>query len=189
MKRFRNSDGYTMLEVIVAMALTGILAMSGFEFYAAIHSQTSTQEEISEMQQNSRATLAELVRTMRKAGYKIGGHRAYEISGDSLWIFFSETQPVDTVLYYLSTDADYQQGIFREEGAMTRKFLMKKVNSGYPVVYSEMIENISYNVIKASIIEISVEVIARKADENYQENGGYRTRTVAETISLRNDYY
>ena len=182
-RKLRHSGGYTILEIIVALALTGVIAATGFEFYISMHNQTMAQEEIADMQQNSRATLDDMVRTLRMAGYKIGSHTPYEIIGDSLKVYFSDTQPVDTVMYYIANSYGvYYQG----EGDEASKCLMKKQNSLQPVVYSEMIEDISYTVINSSTIEVSVEVRTSKADHSREENGGYRTLTMTETVSLRN---
>jgi len=60
MKRLRNNRGYTIIEMLVAVLITGILASAGFEFYISMHNQTLAQEEISDMQQASRASLQEI---------------------------------------------------------------------------------------------------------------------------------
>jgi len=82
----RRQAGFTILEVLVAGLITGILAMSSFQFYVSMHNQTLTQEEVSDMQTNCRASLHEIGQTLRMGGYKLSDtHNPFEITGDSLY--------------------------------------------------------------------------------------------------------
>ena len=91
MKKFKNNKGYTLLEILIGLFLTGLIAAAGFEFYATMHNQRLVQEDISDMQLNARNSLQEIVKTLRMGGYKISTHPPYRASGDSLFVFYSET--------------------------------------------------------------------------------------------------
>lgn len=181
MKYLNNSRGTTLLELMVATALTGVLMAAGLSFYTNMHSQTLLQEDISDMQQNSRNVLDELARTTRNAGFKIGSHVPYVINGDSLYVFFNETQPVDTVLYYL---VDYLQCGLPDD--LTPKKLARRINSGAPVEFADYITDISFTVPSAKTIEISLEVRAVRTDPDYDLNQGIRTKTYTQRVSLKN---
>ena len=190
MKINKNHSGFTLIEMLVSMLLTGIMVTSVFEFYVAMHNQTMVQEEISELHQNSRACIVEITKTLRMAGYKTGGHAPYLISGDSLYVFYCDTQPVDTILYYLSPHISYElQGEYAEgddEGAEKPNQLMKKVNSNRATVFSDNVLDINFTQINPSIIEVSITTQSSKADENYCDNYGFRTYQADEQVFLRN---
>jgi prepilin-type N-terminal cleavage/methylation domain-containing protein len=183
MRKLCSRAGFTLLEVLIALFLTGVLSTAAFRFYCDMNNHCLTQEEISDMQQNSRATLQELSRTLRMAGYKIGTHVPYKISNDSLWVFFSDSLPVDTVLYYLEDEPSV------DGGESQSKNLMRKRNSNDPALFTEHIEGLSYSLINSSTVEIRLEVKTTKADENFAQADGFRTIELAERVHLRNVRY
>lgn len=184
MKILKKNSGYTLLEVMVAMGLTAILATTGFEFYSTMHHQTVSQEQVSDMQQDCRATLDEISRTLRKAGYKTGSHPAYAISDDSLCIYFADATGIDTVAFFLAQPEydDYEQ---HEYGGNTF-FLMKQENDNTPVPFSELVTDISFTALSATTIEVTVEVQADQVNEHYAEDDLRRTYQESETVTLRN---
>ncbi len=186
-KNKRRQAGFTILEVLVAGLITGILAMSSFQFYVSMHNQTLTQEEVSDMQTNCRASLHEIGQTLRMGGYKLGTHNPYDIYGDSLYVFFSETQPVDTVLYFLQefSDQEYAQDYPRPAGWKIFK-LMKKVNSLKAAVFADYIKGIRYNAVASDEVTVAVTIESQKPDETFQTNNGYRTFTLVDRVILRN---
>jgi len=190
MKIQKNHSGFTLIEILVSLFLTGVIAATAFEFYVSMHNQTLAQDEISEMQQNARACIIDITKTLRMAGFKVGAHAPFSISGDSLYIFFSDTQPVDTVLYYLASYADYEiHGTYAEdggEGAIRPKMLMKKVNSNRPTAFSDNIISLIFTQVSPSMISISITTQVSRADEDYVDNFGYRTYQIDEQVFLRN---
>ena len=187
MRKLSDSRGYTLLEMLIAVTLTSMLAAAGFEFYERMHSQTVTQEEISYMQQSCRASLQEISRTLRMAGYKVGSHAPYAVRTDSLYIFFSETQPVDTVLYYLEDYSQAELGAFYSsfEGQIPHK-LMKKVNSEPGAVFADYIRSMSVTAINSSTLQIALLAQTSLPDDSYSLNNGFRTHLGLERVILRN---
>lgn len=187
MRKLRNNRGYTIAELLIAMFITGILAAAGFEFYISMHNQTLAQEEISDMQQASRASLQDITKTLRMAGYKIGAHAPYRINGDSLLIFYSDTQPVDTIMYYLEdyTSAELLSMPTFPTGSSPHK-LMKKVNSTAAELFADYITDVTFIAVNASTVQVTIDVQAAQPDEDFVNNGGYRTYTALETVNLRN---
>ena len=185
MKRIQSIRGYTILEMLIALFITGIITATGFQFYVSMHNQSLTQEEISDMQQNVRVTLDELTKTVRMAGYKTGAHEAYHINGDSLYIFYAgTTQPIDTILYFMADHSSYELSRF-PDNIQPRK-LMKQINSDTASVFAEFINKISYRAISPSVVVVDVQIVSSKPDEKYADNNGFRTIEVEENVTLRN---
>ncbi len=185
--RFRSSRGFTILEVLIAGLITGILATASFRFYTSMHNQTETQYEVSEVQHQCRASVNDIKKTLRQAGFKLIGHPAAEMNGDSLAIYFSETQPVDTVLYYLEefNDYDYLQMPDLPDGQKLYR-LMKRRNSNTPEIYTDYIVDIDFTQLDTRTMQITVTAQVSKKDDSYEENGGFRTWTLDEQVTLRN---
>ncbi|MBU0984750.1 MAG: prepilin-type N-terminal cleavage/methylation domain-containing protein [candidate division Zixibacteria bacterium] len=184
MKTTRYNKGYTIVEMLIALLITGLIASAGFEFYISVHNQTMAQEDISDMQQNSRASLYEIGRTLRMAGYKVGTHAPYEILDDTLRVFMRGTQPVDTVTYFLARDTRTSMVEGEESQPVYR--LMKKTNSLDAQAFTDMIESVSYTVVNPTTIEVSLRVRATRSDEDFTSNDGYREFTATERVKLRN---
>lgn len=187
MKILKNSKGSSIIEIMIALLITGIVSASAFHFYVKMHGQTLSQEEVSEMQQISRASLQEIVKALRTAGYKIGSHDPFAINGDSLYVFSSITNPVDTTLYFLQP---YHSGeypaILKLPAELHPKKLMKQLNSDTAFVYSDFINDIEFTAVSANTIEVIIKVQTESPDEAYVDNKGYRIYTAAERVLVRN---
>ena len=186
-KRLRCSRGFTVLEVIIAALITGILAAASFRFYSSMHNQTETQYEVSETQHQCRASLNDIKKTLRQAGFKLTTHPDLEINGDTLAVYFSETQPVDTVLYYLEEFDDYEYYRVPDlpEGQQLFK-LMKKTNSSAAQIYTDFIRTIDFEWVDSRTMQITVTAQVSKKDDTFEENEGFRTWTLDEQVTLRN---
>jgi prepilin-type N-terminal cleavage/methylation domain-containing protein len=68
-----NSKGFTLVELLIALLITGILASAGYGIYLNQHEGWIIQEQITNMQQNARAAMHELETTIRMAGYGLPG--------------------------------------------------------------------------------------------------------------------
>jgi type II secretory pathway pseudopilin PulG len=187
MKKIKTSGGFTLAELLIGVILTGLITTAGFKFYVSMHNSSISQQEVTDIQQTSRACLDDISKTLRMAGYKIGSHIPYLVNGDSLYVFFNGSQPVDTVLYFLEnyTKAELHYLDDFPQGFVPRK-LMKKVNSSNPDKFAGMINDITYTVHSPSRVEILIDVQSSKADEDFASTSGYRMYSTGETISIRN---
>jgi hypothetical protein len=152
-----------------------------------MHNSTETQYEVSELQHQCRASVHEIKKTLRLAGFKLVGHPAIEISADTLSIYFSETQPVDTIRYFLQefNDYDYWRVPNLPEGTQLFK-LVKQRNSQAAEAYTDFIRKISFDQIDSKTMQITIVAQVGKQDDTFEENGGFRTWTLEEQVSLRN---
>ncbi len=67
-----NKKGLTLIELLVAMAITGIVAGAIFTAFQSQQKGYLIQEQAAEMQQNLRAAMDFMVRDIRMAGYSQG---------------------------------------------------------------------------------------------------------------------
>ena len=75
MLNIRNSKaGFTLIEVMVAMAISGVVLASIAKVYSSQLKTHTTQQQVVEMQQSMRAVLYLMERDLRMAGYApLGG--------------------------------------------------------------------------------------------------------------------
>ncbi|MCH9032662.1 MAG: prepilin-type N-terminal cleavage/methylation domain-containing protein [candidate division Zixibacteria bacterium] len=186
-KSLINCRGLSLLELLIAALITGIMATAAFSFYSKMHIQSETQYEISECQLMCRTSLSDIRKTLRMAGYKIATPPFYEINGDSLSIYFSDTQPVDTIIYFLRefSVSDYQKYPGLPPGTKMHR-LMKQINSAPPSIFTDFIEEISFTAVDAANVDISITAHASRSDDSYKINGGYHIYTLSERVNIRN---
>ena len=69
-----NNEGFTIIELLIAMALIGVIVGSMFSFSIAQRKYFAVQEEISEMVQNTRAAMEMISSELTMAGYSPSGY-------------------------------------------------------------------------------------------------------------------
>ncbi len=185
MNTIKNNSGFTLIEVLIAILISGILISGAFGFYSTMQSQTTIQMEMSNIQNITRASLDDISSTLRQAGYKLNGHDPYLINGDTLMVFFNIYNSVDTVTYFIagqSGTGDYEP----QESENTTYYLMKGCSYGTTSIYSDNIVSVNFVNIEDNIIRISITAQTEYPDDTYNYNNGYRTWTLSEDVCLRN---
>lgn len=69
--RFNSQRGATLIEVMIALALTSVITLAILKTYVIQHENYMTQEDVTNMQQGARASLDELTRQIRMAGHDL----------------------------------------------------------------------------------------------------------------------
>lgn len=70
MKQF-NQKGITLIEILIAVVITGAVTAAIFKLYITQHKNYIVQDDITIIQQNVRASIDELSREIRMAGYDL----------------------------------------------------------------------------------------------------------------------
>jgi prepilin-type N-terminal cleavage/methylation domain-containing protein len=70
-ERMRNHEGFTLVEILIVMAMLGLVVTAMLSLYQNTQRQAYTQEEVVEVQQNLRIALDQIVRDIRLAGFMI----------------------------------------------------------------------------------------------------------------------
>jgi type IV pilus assembly protein PilW len=65
----RKEHGFTMVELLVAMAITAVVMGAVYSLYKTQQDSYIAQDQVVEMQQNVRASLYQMARDMRMAGF------------------------------------------------------------------------------------------------------------------------
>ncbi len=78
----RRAFGFTLIELMIAMALAGLVVAGALQLHASFGKQTERQSEVAEMQQNLRVSMLILERAIRNAGYGIPGGMLPESSSN-----------------------------------------------------------------------------------------------------------
>ena len=186
-KIFRCQRGIGILELLIAMLITGLMTTAAFQFLVVMQNQSEAQQNLSEAQLLCRNSLMDIKKELRMAGYKLTGHPAYEVKGDTLAIYLSQSQPVDTILYFLQefSEGNYAAMPDLPEGRQVYR-LMKQTNSGLPNEFADYILNIQYDLVGPSNVIVRVTTQSPRPDEDYPSFNGYRSYSLSERVKIRN---
>ncbi|MFA4910267.1 MAG: prepilin-type N-terminal cleavage/methylation domain-containing protein [Desulfobacteria bacterium] len=69
----KNEPGFTLIEIMIALAIAGILLVSIYNLYISQSRTYTVQEQVSEMQQNARVAMNIISRDIRMAGFNPTG--------------------------------------------------------------------------------------------------------------------
>ena len=97
-KHTKNERGITLLEILIAMAIMGVVTAAVMQAYVTQHENYMVQEDITDIQQNARASVDELVRNVRMAGH--------DIPPTLLAIVPSNTNPDTITITYTSSSCE-----------------------------------------------------------------------------------
>ena len=102
MKSFRrilsSPTGNSLVEIMIALALTGIITTAVLGLYYRQHSNYMVQDDITAVQQNARASIDEITRQVRMAGYDLPAGVAPLVA--------SNTNPDTITLHYSASGCE-----------------------------------------------------------------------------------
>jgi type IV pilus assembly protein PilW len=201
----RKEKGFTLIEVIVAMALGLVILMGVYNLLTYTSKSYRVQDRVVEMQQNARTALDIMTRELKMAGYDpLGIANARVTSAQENSIRFTlditstysgdrpdgDTQdPNEDVTYALYTPADGIQKLGRSphggafqpiaENVQSLQFQYRNENGtllGTPVANPSDIR----------IIDIPLTARTSDPDPDYPQNSGYRTYVLTAQVIPRN---
>ena len=187
-RHLRAAAGISLVELLIAIVLIGIIATAAFGFFAQMHNQSVTQRNISEMQDLCRANLEEIKKSLRMAGYKLpAGHPPYEVFGSTLGIYYSDSLPVDTLWYYLEEYSEYDYSLIPDLPAGRKLYrLMRSSNTEPPALFSDLVVDLQFNPVDSVNIMVEVKTQSKLPDMDYPFHNGYRTYFMRDAVRIRN---
>ena len=173
MTMFKNNKGFTILELLIVAMITSVVATAALLFFLRTNQQYLSQDEIANMQQNIRASVEEIAKELRMAGFNIpdtippveidsaGNPDTLVINRDTL------------IIKYYVDDSD-----------SLHPTLIKEVN-GRADIFADEISGFDVSVVGSKSIRITI--TANTAREDNQIMGGNRfARTATLLVNLRN---
>lgn len=137
MNKSSKSNGFTLVELLVAMVITGIVSTAIFSTFQSQQKSYLIQEQVAEMQQNLRAAMNMTVRDIRMAGYdpdRTSQAGFVAATGNSTsYTLVSDNDTLETITYSLydsSADGDNDIG--------------RKIDAGNNQPIAENIENMEF---------------------------------------------
>jgi len=174
MAKIRNRKGMTIIELLIVALMTSIVAAAGFEFFVRANQQYVSQDDITEMQQNVRASLQEISHEFRMAGFNIpdtiSAYSIYDLTSapDTLTI----NRDTLTIRYYI------------DESDTLHPVLMKEIN-GTSEIYADEISDFQVAQVGTGQVRLSVTANTVKTDDQINE-GEKLARTLTQVVSMRN---
>ncbi len=112
-QKLKSQKGMTLVEVLIALILTGILTAAMFRVYINQHHAWMIQDSVIEMQQNARASIDELSKQLRMAGYELPNNLppivAFNTNPDTIYIHYQSgacNAPIDKKMPQPSAELD-----------------------------------------------------------------------------------
>jgi type IV pilus assembly protein PilW len=200
-----KQSGYTLVELMVSLAISGILLTSIGATFIAQRKSYDLQEQITEMQQTARAALDMMSREIRMAGYDPTDlmQKSDPSYADFVGIPYNASQlemvsdlngdgETDGTVTDDDTNEDIVYAYYDSDDQIKRK-----TGAGYFQPFAENIQAFGFDYLDsngsattttADIRQIRITVTARtsKRDPDYSLNGGYRTYTLISLVTPAN---
>lgn len=185
--RLAGSAGFTIAEMLIAALIMAVVTLAGFRFYSSMHGAAISQSDVSDLQHMARATMQDIRRVLRMAGFRLATHPGWQIKGDTLAVYFSNTKPVDTVKFFPKefTSAEYAK-LSSLPDSTRLYYLMKQTNSGAAAVFADAVSGWDLVAIDSVNVAITLTTHANRRDPQYPPNNGYRRFTLGQTITVQN---
>ena len=190
-----NEEGFTLIEIVIGLAISLILMGVAVSIFNVQRKSYSTQEQITEMQQNVRAAMDMMIREIRMAGYDptesgfvgIGTNTTTllqilaDLDGNGT---STATNEDITYRYYNATDVTYPREIKRKTGGGGFQPLAENIDGCNFLYYDG---NVIATTTASGIRQIRITVTGRtaKADSTL----GYSYGTLTSRVTPENLSY
>ena len=190
---FRNVAGFTLIELMVSMAISLVVLAAIAGTFTVQTRQNSAEEQIGQMQQNVRGALDLMIREIQMAGYKPAGGSFNGI----------ETSTSTTLRIKLDLNSsgdetdeatdDISYAFDSSTGLITRTLN----NTGSSATVADNITAFSFTYLDANgastttntaVRRVTINITARteKPDPGYTTNNGYRTYQLTANVTPPN---
>jgi type IV pilus assembly protein PilW len=204
MNILRRKNGFTLTELLVAMAISGVVMTAIYTTYQSQLKSYVTQEEVAAMQQKFRAAMYYMTRQIQEAGCdptrqanaRIITANAGEIefTADLRGTTFGSPPNGNTndsyehVTYSLYTSDGIQKLGVKSTATATNQPVAEYVDA-LNFVYLDQNGNVTATIAKIRSVEVTLVVRAERQDTNYVNNIDYHNNQGDVVLPAQNDHY
>ena len=192
--RGRREGGFTLINLLVAMGLSGIAFGAITTTFVSQSQSYDAQEQVVEMQQNARAAMDLITREVRMAGFDPTGAGFDGVHHHSGYIHIRADLDGNGDKDGTNEDLRYRYDntndlIERDDDDHNNWTTLTENIQAFNFDYLD--SNGNPTTTSADIRQILITITARTAesDRNYPFNGGYHTQTLASLVTPRNLAY
>lgn len=190
--------GFSLIEFLLVVTISGVVISAIYCLYITQNRCYIIQDQVAEMQQNTRVAIETMVREIRMAGYDpTGKSGAGIIAAGSNSIRFTADLSGDGDTDDSGEDVTFSLYDSGNDGDLD---LGKKVGKGpnQPVAENVVTLTFLYTLVDGSVtnnpsdprlirrVQIFLTTQTEKPDHNYSYNNGYRKHTLISTVIPRN---
>jgi type IV pilus assembly protein PilW len=184
-----KESGFTLVELLIAMAITGIVLGAAINTFIAQRRSYTLQEQVTAMTQGTRAAMEMVTREVRMAGYNPAGTNFDGITYDPTHVHIRADLNGD------GETADTDETIIYAYNTATQQLMRETNGSNQPIADHIQAFTFDYvdgagtsTTITANIRQIRITITARTAtpDPRYSANGGYRTYRLSSLVTPKN---
>jgi type IV pilus assembly protein PilW len=184
-----TESGFTLVELLIALAITGIVLGAAVNTFLAQQRSYALQEQITAMTQGTRAAMEMVTRDVRMAGYNPAGTSFDGITYDPTHL------QIRADLDGNGDTADANETIVYAYNTATQQLMRETDGSSQPI--ADAIQAFTFDYLDgagasttttATIRQIRITITARtaKPDPRYAANGGYRTYRLTSLVTPKN---
>ena len=193
-RTFKSTAGFTLIEMMVAIALGMIVIAGATGTFTAQTRQNAAEEQISQMNQNVRGALDMIIRDLMQAGYKAPGGGVTGVTYSTSQLLIQADLNANGSIDTSSTSLEYIVYIF---DSANQRITRQLGTAGSAEVLAENITACTFSYKDASDAATTTSSLIRKmtiaitgqtakVDPSYSSNGGRRTYAVSADVTPPN---
>ena len=193
-RTYKNTAGFTLIEMMVAITL-GMIVIAGVTgTFTAQTRQNAAEEQISQMNQNVRGALDMILRDLMQAGYKAPGGSVAGVTYNASQLLIQADLDANGSIDTGSTSLEYVVYVF---DSANQRITRQLGTAGSAEVLAENITacNFTYKdasdattTTSSSIRKMTIAITGQtaKVDPSYSSNGGRRTYSMSADVTPPN---
>ena len=176
----KNEPGFTLIEIMIALAIAGILLVSIYNLYISQSRTYTVQEQVSEMQQNARIAMNMISTDIRMAGFNPTGATFNGLTYGTSQIQIKADLNGDGDTSDTNEDITYT---LDASDSSHPKIMRKNTAAGILQPFAEDIEALSFTTSGTNGTTISITARTRNKDPDYTGDGYHRMTLTADVVA------
>ncbi|MDH4321049.1 MAG: prepilin-type N-terminal cleavage/methylation domain-containing protein [Desulfobulbaceae bacterium] len=167
-----SQAGYTLVELMVAVALTGIVTVAIYKSYISVSTGYDVQDQLVEVQQNARVAMDRMVREIRMAGYDptdtgTAGIDASSTSQQIVFSMYDDASAMTFISYRLGVGSSGSKDLQRQEGASVGAGAWQSVIQNVDALDFGYVAVDGSTVAPEAAVGVELAIVVRTSNEDY----------------------